>query len=89
MTMADTMPEWASRRQGDTFDLIEEPIDWNGSSDKANPHNWPAWKKVFHSAIPAIYSFGLYVSSLASACFVLLISLARPAFPRLWPPYLL
>ncbi|CAF9921494.1 MAG: hypothetical protein HETSPECPRED_004566 [Heterodermia speciosa] len=39
--------------------VTEQPLDWDGPDDKDDPHNWPIWKKVFHSAIPAIYSFGL------------------------------
>ncbi|KAK5997933.1 Polyamine transporter 4 [Cladobotryum mycophilum] len=34
-------------------------LDWDGPDDPDNPMNWPSWKKILHSAIPAIYSFGL------------------------------
>lgn len=33
--------------------------DWDGPDDVDNPHNWPLWKRVLHSAIPAIYGFAL------------------------------
>lgn len=36
-------------------------LDWDGPDDTDNPHNWPVWKKVFHAAVPAIYTFALYV----------------------------
>jgi hypothetical protein len=32
-------------------------IDWDG--DHRNPYNWPTWKRVYHSVLPAI--FGLVV----------------------------
>lgn len=57
--MDSTAPEWIPGRPNDTLEPIDEPLDWKGPADKANPHNWPVVKKVFHSAIPAIYSFAL------------------------------
>lgn len=33
--------------------------DWNGPDDPENPHNWPAWKRIYHTVIPAL--FGLAV----------------------------
>lgn len=36
-------------------------LDWDGEKDPENPMNWALWKKVIHTAIPAIYTFGLYV----------------------------
>jgi hypothetical protein len=29
-------------------------IGWGG---QGNPQNWSTWKKVFHTAIPALYGF--------------------------------
>ncbi|KAH7184943.1 major facilitator superfamily domain-containing protein [Fusarium flagelliforme] len=34
-------------------------LDWDGEEDPENPMNWALWKKVIHTAIPAIYTFGL------------------------------
>ncbi|KAK0641737.1 putative polyamine transporter 4 [Cercophora newfieldiana] len=34
-------------------------LDWDGPNDPDDPMGWPVWKKILHSAIPAIYSFGL------------------------------
>lgn len=34
-------------------------LDWDGPDDPDNPHNWSMWKRVLHSAIPAIYGFAL------------------------------
>ena len=31
--------------------------EWGSSDDAENPRNWPTWKKVFHTAIPAMYGF--------------------------------
>ncbi len=44
----------------DDVHVPQDYLDWTGPDDPDNPHNWPVWKKIFHSAIPAIYSFGLY-----------------------------
>lgn len=30
---------------------------WDGPTDPGNPQNWPTWKKVFHTAVPALYGF--------------------------------
>lgn len=32
-------------------------LDWVLPDDPANPHNWPIWKKVYHTAIPALFGF--------------------------------
>lgn len=31
--------------------------EWDSTDDAGNPRNWPTWKKVFHTAIPALYGF--------------------------------
>lgn len=56
----------------DEKDMIEAPTDvdieaakpesiietgWDGPQDQENPRNWSTWKKVFHTAIPALYGF--------------------------------
>ncbi|KAH8427775.1 MFS transporter [Aspergillus melleus] len=38
-------------------------LDWDGPDDVENPHNWPLWKRILHSAIPAIYGFALTVGT--------------------------
>lgn len=43
------------------FERVVDHNDWTGPDDPDNPHNWPKWKRVMHSAIPAVYAFGLYV----------------------------
>jgi hypothetical protein len=30
---------------------------WDSVDDSGNPRNWPTWKKIFHTAIPAMYGF--------------------------------
>lgn len=36
-----------------------ERLDWESPEDPGNPLLWPAWKKVFHTAIPALIGFAL------------------------------
>jgi hypothetical protein len=31
--------------------------EWDSVDDPGNPRNWPTWKKIFHTAIPALYGF--------------------------------
>ncbi|RDL31047.1 MFS general substrate transporter [Venustampulla echinocandica] len=44
-----------------------EELDWDSPADVKNPHNWPIWKRVFHTAIPALYGF---VVTLATSAYV-------------------
>jgi hypothetical protein len=30
---------------------------WDGPTDPCNPLNWSTWKKIFHTAVPALYGF--------------------------------
>jgi hypothetical protein len=32
-------------------------MDWDGPEDPDNPHNWPTWKLVYHTTIPALFGF--------------------------------
>jgi hypothetical protein len=38
-------------------------LDWTGPDDLRNPHNWPTWKKVWHSIAPALCGLVVYASS--------------------------
>jgi hypothetical protein len=31
--------------------------DWTGPDDPENPHNWPIWKRVWHTVPPALLAF--------------------------------
>jgi hypothetical protein len=31
--------------------------DWTGPDDPENPHNWPIWKRVWHTIPPALLAF--------------------------------
>jgi hypothetical protein len=31
--------------------------DWTGPNDPENPHNWPLWKRVWHTIPPALLAF--------------------------------
>ncbi|KAI3394367.1 hypothetical protein diail_2833, partial [Diaporthe ilicicola] len=44
-------------------------LDWDRPDDPENPRNWPLWQRILHSAIPAVWSFGLCagISSLVAA----------------------
>ena len=32
-------------------------MDWDSPEDAGNPRNWPTWKRVYHTSIPALYGF--------------------------------
>ena len=34
-----------------------EQLDWDSPEDPGNPQLWPTWKKIFHTAIPALFGF--------------------------------
>lgn len=79
-----------STRNGSTAPDSTNELDWEGDNDPENPRNWPVWKKVIHTAIPAIYTFGLYVAShLQVLANLILPSLTssknnRNLYPRRW-----
>jgi hypothetical protein len=54
-------------------------LDWEGDDDLENPRNWPVWKKVIHTAIPAIYTFGLYVASYLQSLVILILPSLTPS----------
>jgi hypothetical protein len=31
--------------------------DWTGPNDPENPHNWPIWKRIWHTIPPALLAF--------------------------------
>ncbi|PYH46961.1 putative MFS polyamine transporter [Aspergillus saccharolyticus JOP 1030-1] len=36
-------------------------IQWDDPHEKRNPHNWPIWKKLFHTAVPCVLAFVMQV----------------------------
>lgn len=36
-------------------------LDWDSADDVGNPKNWGVKKKIFHTAIPALYGFSVYL----------------------------
>ena len=36
---------------------VPQLSQWNSTDDHQNPKNWSTWKKVFHTAVPALYGF--------------------------------
>jgi len=75
------VPETNSPQNGESI-----ITDWDESNDLDNPHNWPRWKKILHSAIPSIYGLALYVSPFG-ACTSLTDMTARLGRPHLSPRY--
>ncbi|RKF79575.1 Polyamine transporter 4 [Golovinomyces cichoracearum] len=39
--------------------------DWDSATNFENPRNWPMWKRIFHTAIPALYGFVLTIGTSA------------------------
>ena len=31
--------------------------DWTGPDDPENPHNWPLWKRLYHTALVGVFCF--------------------------------
>ncbi|CAG8973086.1 hypothetical protein HYALB_00009390 [Hymenoscyphus albidus] len=52
-------------------------LDWESPDDPENPHNWPLWKKIYHTAIPAFYGF---IITMATSAYVPAIPLVMKAF---------
>ena len=40
-----------------------QPCEWSGPEDPENPMNWSTAKKAYHSAIPSLYCFTVYVKN--------------------------
>ena len=36
---------------------LPQQLDWESPEDPGNARNWPTIRKVFHTAIPALYGF--------------------------------
>jgi len=71
--MADTDLDNAATSQGNeegrlktnlpNGEALAGDLDWDSPDDCENPRNWPLWQRILHSAIPAVWSFGLYVAT--------------------------
>lgn len=33
--------------------------DWTGPDDPENPHNWPLWKRIWHTLPPGFFAFSV------------------------------
>lgn len=44
-------------------EILASDLDWDRPDDPDNPRNWPLWQRILHSAIPAVWSFGLYAAA--------------------------
>jgi hypothetical protein len=39
---------------------LETPVAalaWDSPEDPGNPKNWPLWRRIFHTSIPALFGF--------------------------------
>ena len=60
---SSTSLDMAEKREPDSVgdtDLesgLPVQLDWESPDDPGNPRNWPKAKKVFHTAVPALYGF--------------------------------
>ena len=43
---------------------LKRPLqtDWDGLDDSSNPRNWKLGKKLYATAVPALYAFCVYVA---------------------------
>ncbi|EMD60232.1 hypothetical protein COCSADRAFT_40663 [Bipolaris sorokiniana ND90Pr] len=48
-------------------------LDWDDVNNVDNPQNWPTWKKILHSAIPAVYGLALTMGTSTYVAGVLLV----------------
>lgn len=61
---SDSVEEGKKEDDGNTTSVSSDDskaeevvLEWESPDDPANPHNWPLWKKVYHTAVPALYGF--------------------------------
>ncbi|KAI0485251.1 major facilitator superfamily domain-containing protein [Xylariaceae sp. FL0804] len=79
MSSQDTYLEPMTELQSNGEDVVKEipqereklagDLDWDTPDDPENPRNWPLWQKILHTAVPALWSFGLCagISTLVAA----------------------
>jgi hypothetical protein len=48
-----------SEHSGPPARRVTTAQDWTGPDDPENPHNWPLWKRVWHTVPPAIIAFAV------------------------------
>ncbi|GAB0133348.1 hypothetical protein EsDP_00001760 [Epichloe bromicola] len=41
---------------------IDDPSDWRGPHDPDCPYNWPMWKRIYMTSIPASFASSVYTS---------------------------
>ncbi|TVY35235.1 Efflux pump rdc3, partial [Lachnellula cervina] len=49
--------------ESENFGTPIDQLDWDSPEDLGNPQLWSTWKKVFHTAIPALFGFVLTVGT--------------------------
>jgi hypothetical protein len=49
-----------------TLEQSTQAGDWSGPDDLDDPQNWGIAKKTYHSMIPSIYCFTVYVAIFCS-----------------------
>jgi hypothetical protein len=60
-TSSSSSVEFPSAGHHSSFSEKQQPsaaaLDWDGPDDPGNPHNWPRWKRIYHTIIPAAIAF--------------------------------
>lgn len=66
----DGTPNDLEKAKTQTDHSIHEPatrivtaVDWTGSDDPGNPHNWPMWKKIYQTLAIGILAFAVTAGS--------------------------
>jgi hypothetical protein len=49
----------ASRHPSHVLGKTITAQDWTGPDDPENPHNWPMWKRCYHTVTPALFGFAV------------------------------
>jgi hypothetical protein len=47
--------------QPDTQPTESSDLDWNGPDDPDCPYNWPLWKRIYMTSIPALLCVNVQV----------------------------
>lgn len=51
----NVIPELESSSKETPIGRTVTAQDWTGPQDPENPMNWPLWRKIYHTVIPAVF----------------------------------
>jgi hypothetical protein len=54
-----TYDEETPREQHNVISRVVTAQDWTGPDDPENPHNWPLFKRIWHTVQPALFGFAV------------------------------